>query len=158
MDWLRDHLWEAWLAGAFALTIAELFSMELILIMLASGAVAGMVLAVAGAPFLVQALAAAAVSVGMIAFVRRPIAQRLHGGPDLEIGAERLVGERAVVTSEISGLVSGQIRLDGETWSAAAEGDTVLKPGEPVEVVAIDGATARVKPATSGELSDPTSD
>lgn len=155
MDWLRDHLWETWLAAAITLSIAELFSLELFLIMLASGAVAGMVLAVAGAPFLVQALAAAAVSVGMIVFVRKPIAQRLHAGPDLEIGATRLVGARAVVTSEISGLVPGRIRLAGETWTAAADGDTVLKPGEPVEVVEIDGATARVRPATSGELPDP---
>lgn len=158
MEWLRDHLWEAWLAGAIALTIAELFSLELILIMLATGAFAGMVLAVAGAPFLVQALGAAAVSVAMIAFVRKPIAQRLHSGPDLEIGADRLVGARAVVTSEITAMVAGRIRLDGETWSASTDDNTVLKPGEPVEVVGIDGATARVKPATSGDLPDPDHD
>lgn len=158
MEWLRDHLWEAWLAAAIILGIAELASMELFLIMLASGAVAGMVLAVAGAPFIVQALAAGAVSIGMIAFVRKPVAERLHRGPDLAIGATRLLGARAVVTSEITGTVAGLIRLEGESWTAATDGDTVLKPGEPVEVVEIDGATARVKPMTSGELSDPTSD
>lgn len=158
MDWLRDHMWETWLAISIALSIAELASMELILIMLATGAATGMLLAILGAPFAVQALAAGAVSVAMIAFVRKPMAQRLHGGPDVAMGTNRLVGQHAVVTAEIAGLMSGQIRLAGETWSASTDTDLVLKPGEPVEVVEIDGATARVKPVVAGELDNPEND
>ena len=45
MDWIRDHLWETWLALAIALGVAEMFSLDLILAMLAAGAVVGMVAA-----------------------------------------------------------------------------------------------------------------
>jgi membrane protein implicated in regulation of membrane protease activity len=155
MDWLRDHLWESWLAAAIVLSIAELFSMELILIMLAAGAVTGMGLAMAGAPFAIQVLCAAGVSIAMLAFLRKPMARRLHAGPSIATGASRLIGERAVVTAEITSAATGQIRLAGETWTASTEADGLLKPGEPVEVVEIDGATARVKPLISGELNDP---
>ena len=45
MDWIRDHLWETWLALSIALGVAEMFSLDLILAMLAAGAVIGMVAA-----------------------------------------------------------------------------------------------------------------
>ncbi len=41
MDWLRDHMTETWLAVAVMLGVAEMFSLDLILIMLAVGAMAG---------------------------------------------------------------------------------------------------------------------
>ncbi len=44
MEWFR---WEAWLAAAFVLGLLEMISMDLILIMLAVGAIAGMITAVA---------------------------------------------------------------------------------------------------------------
>ena len=61
MDWLGDHLTAAWLGIAILLGVAELVSMDLILLMLAVGALVGMVLAIIGAPFAVQALVAAGV-------------------------------------------------------------------------------------------------
>lgn len=158
MDWLSENLWAVWLSAGLALGIAELFSMELILIMLATGAFAGMLLALLGAPFAIQALCAAGVSVAMLAFLRKPMTRRLHAGPDLATGPTRLVGERAVVTAEITNLMTGQIRLAGETWTASTDANWVLKPGEPVEVVQIDGATACVKPVIAGELRDPRND
>jgi len=162
MDWLRDHLWETWLAVAVLLGIAEMFSLDLFLAMLAIGALAGMVTALAGAPLVVQALVAAGVSVATLGFVRPTLAKRLHGGPDLPLFTDRLVGESAIVTAEISGHAPGRVRLSGEIWTAEArDKDVLLTPGDPVEVVEIRGATAIVAPTSppaigSGEPADPT--
>ena len=41
MEWIRDHLTESWLALAVVLGVAEMFSLDLMLIMLATGAFAG---------------------------------------------------------------------------------------------------------------------
>ena len=35
MDWLRDHMWEAWLALSVGLAALELVSLDLFLVMLA---------------------------------------------------------------------------------------------------------------------------
>ena len=70
MDWIRDHLWETWLALSIALGVAEMFSLDLILAMLATGAVVGMVAALIGLPVFVQILAALAASVAALAVVR----------------------------------------------------------------------------------------
>ena len=147
MDWLMDHLWQTWLGLAIVLGVAEMFSLDLVLIMMAAGAVAGMVLALAGAPFAAQVLVAAGASVAMLALVRPPIAKRFHGGPELNLGHGKLVGQRGVVTERITGLEVGRGKLAGEVWSAAPYDEhLVLVPGQMVEVLAIRGATAFVHP------------
>lgn len=147
MDWLSDHAWEAWLGLAIVLGIAEMFSLDLILIMLAIGAAAGMVTGLVGAPIGLQLLAAAGVSVATLALVRPPIVKRLHGGPELNLGHGKLVGQQGVVTERITGLEIGRIKIGGEIWSAAPYDDTmVIAAGETVEVLSIKGATALVYP------------
>ncbi len=152
MDWLGDNLWAAWVGAAVLLGVAEMLSLDLVLIMLAVGAVAGMGLALVGAPLALQMLVAAGVSVAMLGLVRPALAKRLHGGPELNLGHGKLVGQRGVVTEEITGLQTGRIKLGGEIWTAAPYDDNVtIAPGETVEVLQIKGATAYVHPIPSLE-------
>jgi membrane protein implicated in regulation of membrane protease activity len=152
MDWLRDHMWEAWLGLAIVLGIAEMFSLDLILAMLAIGAFAGLLTGALGAPVVAQFLAAAAVSVATLAFVRPPMVKRLHSGPDLKLGHGKLVGQQGIVTERITGLEVGRIKIGGEIWTAAPYDDSlVIAPGETVEVLSIKGATAYVHPIPSIE-------
>ena len=147
MDWLNENAWSAWLAVAAVLGVAEMFSLDLIMIMLAVGALAGMTLALIGAPVALQVALAAAVSVGMIALVRPSMAKRLHDGPTLTQGHDKLLGQRGTVTQEISGLQVGRIKLAGEVWTAAPYDESMsIAAGETVEVLQIRGATAYVHP------------
>ena len=98
MDWVGEHAWAAWLAIAMVLGVAELVSLDLILVMLAAGALAGAVTAAIGAPVILQILVAAGVSVGMLAMVRPNLVKRLHSGPELQLGHGKLVGLQALVT------------------------------------------------------------
>ena len=84
-----------------------------------------MVLAIIGAPFAVQALVAAGVSIACLALVRPSLVKRLHSGPDLQLGHGKLVGAQGVVTERITGLQAGRIKLAGEFWTAAPYDDTV---------------------------------
>lgn len=150
MDWLRDHMWETWLGLAILLGVAEMLSLDLILLMLAVGALAGVVTAAFDTPVVVQMLAAAAASVGMLALVRPNLIKHLHTGPELRLGHGKLVGQHGVVTEEVSAMEHGRIRLAGEIWSAAPYDDTIrIAPGETVEVFQIRGATAFVHPIPS---------
>ena len=147
MDWIGDHLWEAWLGLAIVLGVAEMFSLDLILIMLAAGAVVGMLAALLGLPLVAQALLALGASVAMIALVRPAFAKRLHGGPELALGHGKLVGTQALVTEDISGLTTGRIKAAGETWSALPYDESLtIAAGETVEILQIKGATAYVHP------------
>jgi membrane protein implicated in regulation of membrane protease activity len=147
MDWISEHLSAVFLGLAIVLAVAELASMDLILLMLAAGALAGMVSALAGAGFIVSALVAAGVATACLALVRPSLVKRLHTGPDLQIGHGKLVGVQGTVTERITGLQAGRIKLAGEFWTAAPYDDTLaIEPGETVEVLEIKGATAYVHP------------
>lgn len=153
MDWLLKHAWEAWLGLAIVLGVAEMFSLDLILIMLAAGAVVGMVAALLDLHVAIQILGFGAASLAAIALVRPSFAKRLHGGPSLEVGHGKLVGRQGVVTQDISGLAAGRIKLAGEFWTAEPYDDTLnIASGETVEVLAIRGATAVVHPVARLEI------
>ena len=70
MDWISDNLWAAWLALSIALGVAEMFSLDLILAMLAAGAVIGMAAALLGLPIFAQILLALADTVAALALDR----------------------------------------------------------------------------------------
>ena len=147
MEWLREHAWETWLGLAILLGVAEMFSLDLVLIMLAAGALVGMVAAVLDLHVALQVLAASAASVAALAVVRPSVVKRVHGGPELAQGHRKLLGRQGVVTAEVSGLAAGRIKLAGEEWTAEPYDDTTtIAAGETVEVMEIRGATAIVHP------------
>ena len=151
MDWLRDHLWEAWLAIGIALGLAELLSLDLFLLMLGVGALGGMATALVTDSVIVQLLVACVVAVAMVGAVRPPLVRRLHGGPDLVLGPASLVGHRGVVTQAIEAHAPGRVKVEGESWQAESPGaEAQIAIGRTVEVIEIRGATVFVRPVPEG--------
>jgi len=146
VDWLSEHAWIAWTAIAVVLGIAEMLSLDLVLIMLAAGAAAGAVSSTVSPSVWIDLAVAAVVAVGMIAAVRPPLVKRLHSGPELTTGHSALVGRKGVVLEPV-GEYDGRVRLAGEIWTARCfEPGTTIEQGAEVEVFAIEGATAVVYP------------
>jgi membrane protein implicated in regulation of membrane protease activity len=145
MDWLRDHLWETWLMIAVALGVLELLSADLILIMLAGGALVGMVVALFGLPVAVQIVVALGTAVGLLAVIRPSMVHRLHAGPTLRTGADALIGERGFVLEPLSHATPGRVKIGGDVWTAKPyDEDDQIEAGAAVDVVSIKGATAYV--------------
>jgi membrane protein implicated in regulation of membrane protease activity len=140
--------WLIWLCVAAGLAILELLSLDLVLLMLATGAFAATLVAIPSDSLVLEALVAIVVSAGMLSMVRPSLVQRLHrGSPELRIGPQRLVGQRAEVTTAISAQHPGQVIIAGEQWTAQPYDETdVIAAGSTVEVLAIKGATAYVHP------------
>jgi membrane protein implicated in regulation of membrane protease activity len=142
MGWVED--WQAWVGLAVLLGALELFSLDLILLMLAGGAVLGMVAAIIGLPLVAQVLIALAGSVAALALVRPSVVKRLQGGPTLVLGHDALVGRQALVIERVSAH-GGQIKVGGDIWTARPyDEDLVIEPGATVDIFQIKGATALV--------------
>lgn len=112
--------------------------------MFAVGAIAGAITAALGGGLVLQVVVFAVVSVALVAVVR-PIAVRNRAQrPALASGVEALKGRQAVVLERVDG-DGGRIKLAGEVWSARSlDTDQAYEPGQQVDVVEIDGATAVV--------------
>ena len=147
MQWLGDNAWAGWLAAAALLGIAELASLDLVFVMLAVGALAGMVTSLVVDSLVAQLLVAVMASVAMLAVVRPGLTRRLHTGPDLVLGPATLIGKQVVTPVRLTAQQGGQLKIDGELWTAKPYDELlVIEPGETVEVLQIKGATAYVHP------------
>lgn len=154
MEWFRDHAWETWTALAILLGLAELLSLDLVLLMLAVGAGVGVLTALIGLPVAVQILAAVGAATAMLLFVRPSIVKRLHSGPELRLGHDALVGRQGVAVSEITA-DSGQVTIGGDLWTARPYDETItIHEGARVDVFQIKGATAYVHPVPAIESDD----
>jgi len=140
MDWL----W--WLGAALVFGILEMLSLDLVLIMIAGGSIAGAIASALGAPVWLQFVIAAVAAVLLLATLRPFLLRRLRERTPLEeTNAAALVGKPAVVVSTVT-LEGGRVKLHGEVWSARADSSRSFTPGTPVRVARIDGATAVIVP------------
>jgi membrane protein implicated in regulation of membrane protease activity len=147
LDWLGDHVWAIWLALALLLGIAEILSLDLVLIMLAVGALAGAGVAVI-APDLwwLQIAAATAVSLITLLLLRPTLLDKVRSMPGYRSSTDRLLGASGVATSALD-KTGGEVKLGGVSWSARPyDSSMVIDEGTEIEVYEIDGATAVVYP------------
>lgn len=139
--------WVIWLGAAVVLAILEMFSLDLVFLMLSVGCLAAMVVAFPLDSWIIESLVGLAVALSALGVVRPPLLHRLHRGPELRIGPERLVGLQAQTEGTISAGHPGQLIIGGEQWTAEPYDSTlVIEPGTTVEVLLIKGAIAYVHP------------
>jgi membrane protein implicated in regulation of membrane protease activity len=147
VSWLGDHLWAVWIVLAAVLAMTEMVSLDLVLLMLAVGAVVGALAALASFPVVLQVLLAGGGAAAMLSLVRPNLLRHLHGGPDLVTGMGKMVGQQGLVIEELSIHHPGRVKVNGEIWSAQPYDESlIIAPGQTVEVFAIRGATAFVHP------------
>jgi membrane protein implicated in regulation of membrane protease activity len=138
--------WVLWLVAAVVLAVGEVLTTGFFLAPFALGAVVAVLADLVGLPVGVQIAAFAAVTASSFTLVR-PIARRhLETPAKIRTGTAALVGRPATVVERIANAENlGQVRLDGEVWTARAYlEDEELEVGTRVQVVAIRGATALV--------------
>ena len=149
---ITSFAWIAWLVLILIFVIIEMLTLDFVFLMIAIGSLGGLLSGLIGAPWWLQLIIAALLSVVLVFFIRPPLLRALkRGGDPQKSNVDRLIGMGGVVVSTVTrttGLVKLQV---GETWTARlANPDAFppeLVPGEHVVVVAIEGATAVVAPA-----------
>jgi len=134
-----------WLVAGVLLAIAELFTLDFVLIMLAAGAFAAALAGVVDASIPIQVLVFAVVSTAGLVAVRPAIRKRLHRGADPALmGVDAIEGSEATVIEQVAE-GRGMVKIGGELWSARPYDQTqVMDAGEQVRVVELRGATALV--------------
>mgnify|MGYP001769881708 CR=1 FL=1 len=145
-EWLSANWWAAWLAAAAALAIAEMFTLDLTLLMLATGALAavGVALLFPGL-FWAQVLAAVVVSFLMLGVLRPTLLRRLRSAPGYRSSLDKMVGSSGTVVREVTAS-GGEVKVAGEVWTARSYDGSAIAAGEEIEVFEVDGVTAVVYP------------
>ncbi len=132
-----------WLIGGIALISAEILSGDFFLLMVGVGALFGAAADWVFGNTIIAAVVFAVVSIGLVTFARPWLKHRMHGAL-IHTNADALIGRKAVAVSMVD-QNGGQVKLDGDLWSARAFDDKKeISPGASVTIVEISGATAVV--------------
>lgn len=145
MQWLAEHVWVVWMSLAAMLGVAELLTLDFTLLMLASGALAGGLVAVFLPGLLwLQIAAAVVVAVAMLGLLRPTLLRKVRALPGYRSSVDKMIGSPGVALTEITA-GAGEVKVAGEVWSAHSVEGTI-PAGTEIEVYRIDGAIAIVYP------------
>ncbi len=146
LEWLSANGWVIWLCIAGVLAVSEMMTLDLTLLMLASGALAGGAVALFFPGLLwLQVVVALVVAVAMLFLLRPMLLKRLRNSPGYRSSADKLLGSDGVAVAEITPS-GGEVKIAGEVWSARSYDSSVIAPGTAVEVLEVEGITAVVYP------------
>lgn len=135
-----------WLIIGIGLVVAEVFTVDLVLLMFAVGALAAAGTALLTDSLVAQVVVFAVVSVLALAGVRPLIKKRMshHADDGTPLSVAAVEGAAAVVLERVD-TDHGLVKIQGDTWTARAfDATQVMEPGERVKVVEVKGATALV--------------
>jgi membrane protein implicated in regulation of membrane protease activity len=83
-------------------------------------------------------------AIALLVFTR-PIAIKKFKVGREKTNVDSLIGQRALVTKAISEFEKGEIKLNGQFWSAHAENNSAITEGSKCVILRIEGVQAIVK-------------
>ncbi|MCI8356087.1 MAG: NfeD family protein [Lachnospiraceae bacterium] len=140
------NLTTIWLIVFVACIAIEIITMGLTTIWFAGGSLAAAIVSAIGAPLWLQLVLFFGVSL-LLLYLTRPVAVKYFNKDRVKTNAESLVGQQAIVISEIDNLQGiGQVTVNGQEWSARnVRGDERLSVGSVVFIRAISGVKLMVE-------------
>ncbi len=129
-----------WLIITVVLSLIEIFTMGLVTIWFAAGAVVALIMSLIGAPLWLQATLFLVVSIAVLVLVR-PIATSHFNNRLKKTNIDAVIGRKLIAKTDIDNLHGmGKVDMDGSTWIAASSMDNVIiHQGEEVRVVEVQG-------------------
>ena len=128
-----------WLILVIAFLVAEALTVGLVSIWFAGGALAALLLAFFDVNPMIQLFVFFAASICLLIFTRKIFVEKLHTGKEAT-NVDALIDEVGVVISTIKPMEVGQVKVNGQVWSAIAESqDVTLEEGTHVVIKAIEG-------------------
>ena len=137
-------MWHIWLIIAGAFVILEIATMGFLVFWFAVGALAAMVVSFFVESILFQSIVFVVVST-ILLFATKPLVKKFMDVKPTKTNAFSIIGKKAIVTKEINSHSVGQIKINGEVWSAESENEETIPEGSEVEISQIKGVKAIVK-------------
>ena len=142
---MEIQTWMWWMIFAALMIVGEIFTAGFFVLWFGIGAIAAGIAAILGLGYAWQLGVFIVVSFSLF-MVSGKLARKISKPQPLGIGADRFVGQKAIVLREINNLAnSGTVRLGKEEWRAESENDVIIPAHTVVEVIRTSGTHLVVK-------------
>lgn len=131
-----------WLILFVILLVIELFTVNLVSIWFAVGALAAGLVSYFMDNMMIQIAVFIIVSAISLLLTNKFV-EKLRNGKIVPTNLDRVIGKIGIVTEEITKLEPGEVKVDGKRWSAIST--KKIKVGRKVEILSIDGVKLHVK-------------
>lgn len=139
-------MWQIWLIASGIFFICEIITVGFLVFWLGVGALIAMLVSFFTSNIIIQ-MSVLVVSSGLLIFATRPLVNKISKKDVVPTNVYSLIGKKAVVTEDIDWVTGkGQIKFEGEIWSAKSKEQINIPAGSEVEIVSIEGVKAFVKP------------
>ena len=139
-------MWQIWLIASGVFIIIEIFTVGFLFFWLAIASLISMLVSFITESIIIQT-AVFVISSAILIFATKPLMDKLAKKDKTATNVYSLIGKKAVVIKEIDWASGkGQIKFEGEVWSAKTNEQVNIPKGTEVEIESIDGVKAFVKP------------
>lgn len=138
-------MWYFWLILAGIFVIAEIATVGFLIFWLSLGSLCAMLTSFFTDNIIIQTAVFVVTSVLFI-FLTRPLAKKLAKTDNVLVtNAYSIIGKKAIVIKEINPTIGvGQIKIDGQIWTAKSTNEEIISEGTEVLILNIDGVKAVV--------------
>ena len=139
-------MWVFWLIAAGVFFIVEMATIGFLSFWLGIGALLAMAISFFVDSIIVQSIVFLSSSTLLIIFTKPLVNKFIKVPKEIKTNAYSIVGKKGIVVSKINNTDgSGQIKIDGEVWSAKSMNDEEIEKNTEIEITEIDGVKAVVK-------------
>jgi membrane protein implicated in regulation of membrane protease activity len=142
---LYTHLPWFWFALTVLFVLIEVFTMGLTTIWFAIGSLVTIFVSFAPISFRWQFLIFVLLSF-LLLLLTRPAAVKALKKNKTKTNAESLIGKKALVVQRIAAFSKGEVKINGQIWTARTEDDSVMEIDAECTVLRIEGVTMIVAP------------
>ena len=139
-------MWKLWLIIAGLFFIGEIATVGFLIFWFGIGALIAMIVSLFTTNIIIQTTVFL-VSSTILIFATKPFVKKFADVKKTNTNVYSIIGKKALVIKTIDPIHSiGQIKLNGEVWTAESKNNEIIEEGLEVEVLEIKGVKAIVTP------------
>lgn len=147
-------MWQIWLIIAGIFFIGEIATVGFLIFWFGIGALVAMVASIFTDNIIIQTTIFV-ISSTILIFATKPFVKKFVDVKKTNTNAFSIIGKNALVIKEIDPIKSqGQVKINGEIWSAESDNNEVIPEGSEVEILQIRGVKTIVKAIKIAEKSN----
>ncbi len=133
-----------WLALAILFIIIESLTFAIVTIWFAIGSFLMVFISFLPIPFTFQVLIFLAISITLLILTRPLVLKKLETKKQ-KTNVDSLAGSIALVVKDITSFEKGEVKINGNIWTAKSESSETIKKGSECIILRIEGVTAIVE-------------
>lgn len=143
-------MWHIWLIIAGVCFVIEMMTTGFLVFWFGAGAILTMLVSFIFPDNILLQTSIFVVSSTLLIFLTKPLVNKLQkSDKKVATNAFSIIGKKGIVIQDINEAHNiGQIKVNGEVWSAKTTDGSVIEKGTQIDVVEIDGVKAVVEPST----------